>query len=266
MKPIRRFLEISKDKYNYQYNFENTPPNQVILFITSACNFACETCFYSEKLNDTKNDLTFNELEKITSNFKEIRMLLLTGGEPYLRKDFFQIMKLFYEKNKTRKLHLPTNGYATKKIIQDTTRMLEELPKLQINIGVSLDAFGLKHDLISKKVGAFEKAIQTQELLIDLEKKYKNLSTVFYTVLSNDNINEVDKLFKYIVEKFGFERIGFSPLRGDPANPSLQPPSIEEWDKFFQMYKKDVDYLHLTYLEERFQPLLLKFCDKLLQV
>ena len=97
MKPIRRFIEITKDAYNYKYNFETTPPNEVILFITSLCNFACETCFYSEKLNDTKNDLTFEELEKISSNFKEIRLLLLTGGEPYLRKNFFEIMKMFYK-------------------------------------------------------------------------------------------------------------------------------------------------------------------------
>ena len=71
---INRIFEISKDYYNYNYNFEKTPPNQVILFITSLCNFACETCFYSEKLNDTKNDLTFEELQKISSNFQEIRL------------------------------------------------------------------------------------------------------------------------------------------------------------------------------------------------
>ena len=63
MRPIRRLIEITKDSYNYKYNFENTPPNEVILFITSLCNFACETCFYSEKLNDTKNDLTFEIFE-----------------------------------------------------------------------------------------------------------------------------------------------------------------------------------------------------------
>ena len=113
MKPLRRLIEITKDAYNYKYNFEATPPNEVILFITSLCNFACETCFYSEKLNDTKNDLTFDELEKISSNFKEIRLLLLTGGEPYLRKNFFEIMQMFYNNNKVRRLHLPTNGYAT---------------------------------------------------------------------------------------------------------------------------------------------------------
>ncbi len=238
MRSIRRLTETVKDAYNYKYNFENTPPNQVILFITSLCNFACETCFYSEKLNDTKNDLTYDELEKISSNFKEIRLLLLTGGEPYLRKDFFEVIRLFYNNNKVRRLHLPTNGSATKKIIKDTERMLNELPELEINIGISLDALYEKHDQISKQIGAFERAIQTQNVLIELEKKYNNLSTKFYTVLSNDNIQQSDDLFKYIVDQFGYEKIGFSPLRGDPANPSLRSPSIKEWDDLFNMYKK----------------------------
>jgi MoaA/NifB/PqqE/SkfB family radical SAM enzyme len=149
-------------------------------------------------------------------------------------------MEMFYKNNKVRRLHLPTNGYATKKIINDTTRMLNELPKLEINIGVSIDALYEKHDSISKKTGAFTKAIETQRILIDLEKKHKNLSTKFYTVLSNDNIEDTDKLFEYIVKEFGFEKIGFSPLRGDPANPELKSPTPLEWDKLYNMYKKYV--------------------------
>ena len=93
MSVASRLYEVCKD--SYVYNFSSSPPNQLILFVTSLCNFACETCFYWEKLNDTRNDLTFEELEKISSNFNEIKLLLLTGGEPYLRKNFFEIIKTF---------------------------------------------------------------------------------------------------------------------------------------------------------------------------
>lgn len=247
MRHLRRLFEITYDAYNYKYNFDSTPPNEVILFITSLCNFACETCFYAEKLNDTRNDLTYDELKKISTNFKEIRLLLLTGGEPYLRKNFFDVIKLFYDNNKVRRLHLPTNGFATNKIIDDTERMLNELPKLEINIGISLDALYEKHDFISKKIGAFEKAIDTQKMLIKLENKYNNLSTMFYIVLSNDNIYDTDNLFEYIVKEFGFEKIGYSPLRGDPANPLLKPPTADEWDRLYNIYMKYVKTKPLDY-------------------
>ena len=59
-------------------------------------------------------------------------------------------MQMFYNNNKVRRLHLPTNGYATKKIISDT-KNAEELPLLEVNIGVSIDALYEKHDEISKK-------------------------------------------------------------------------------------------------------------------
>ena len=65
MRSINRLKGTIQDAYNYKYNFENSPPNHLILFVTSLCNFACETCFYADKLNDTSNDLTFAELEKI---------------------------------------------------------------------------------------------------------------------------------------------------------------------------------------------------------
>ena len=42
---------------------------------------------------------------------------------------------------------------------------------------ISLDALYEKHDVISQKIGAFEKAIDTQDMLIDLEKKYKKIRT-----------------------------------------------------------------------------------------
>jgi sulfatase maturation enzyme AslB (radical SAM superfamily) len=73
-----------------------------------------------------------------------------------------------------------------------------------------------------------------------LKEKIKNYLQNFIPVLSNDNIEESEKLFEYIVKEFGFEKIGFSPLRGDPANPELKSPTPLEWDKLYSMYKKYV--------------------------
>jgi len=221
-----------------RYKYASSPPvpNQLILFITSLCNFSCETCFYWEKLNDTKNDLSYEELEKISNNFDDIRILLLTGGEPYLRKDFFGIIKLFYNNNNVRKIHLPTNGYATKNIISITRRMLTELPDLEINIGISLDAVGDKHDLISGKKGAFNKAIETQYALIKLEDEFSALATRFYTVASSNNVSDVAELLDFIASEFGYERIGISPLRGVPADGDVTSPSVSQWDEVIKIY------------------------------
>jgi len=236
MNLLTRCYELVKDYYTY--NFSSAPPNQLILFVTSHCNFKCETCFYWENLNDTDNDLTLEEIKKISTHFNGLRLLLLSGGEPFLRKDLFEVIKVFYENNHVRKLHLPTNGYATEKIIATTEKLLMELPDLKINMGISLDAFGEKHDEIKKQNGAFAKAIETQHALVELEKKYNILKTSFYCVVSSDNIEETEKLFQFIAREFGYEKIGFSPLRGDPKDGSLSEPSQNDWENIFQMYRK----------------------------
>ena len=233
---LQRLVDSTVDEINYKYRFHQTPPNEIILFVTSLCNFACETCFYAEKLNDVSNDLSYEEIVKISNNLKTVRLLLLTGGEPYLRREMVEIVDLFYKQNNTRKLHLPTNGFYVEKTINDTEKMLNLMPDLSINIGVSLDGLGEKHDQISKKKGAFENAIKTQRGLMKLEQKYPNLRTQFYCVVSDNNAEETKELFEYINRNFGCDKIGYSPLRGDPADPSLKPPSSKQWDDIFNVY------------------------------
>jgi len=78
---VSNMCEVMRDSYVYKYS--SPPPNQLILFVTSLCNFKCETCFYWEKLNDTKNDLSLEEIKEISSHFKDLKLLLLSGGEPF---------------------------------------------------------------------------------------------------------------------------------------------------------------------------------------
>ena len=236
MNLLTRCYDLVKDYYTY--NYSSAPPNQLILFVTSLCNFKCDTCFYWENLNDTDNDLTLEEIKKISTHFGSLKLLLLSGGEPFLRKGLFGVIKVFYDNNHVRNLHLPTNGYATEKIIATTEKLLMELPDLKINMGISLDAFGEKHDRIKKQKGAFAKAIETQRALVKLEKKYNTLKTSFYCVVSSDNVEEAEELFRFIAREFGYEKIGFSPLRGDPKEGSLSEPSQNDWENVFQMYRK----------------------------
>ena len=59
---LTRCYEPARDYYTY--NYSSSPPNHSILFVTSLCNFECETCFYWKNLNDTDNDLTLEEIKK----------------------------------------------------------------------------------------------------------------------------------------------------------------------------------------------------------
>src|SRR5919205_4159914 len=81
----------------------------VIFFITSRCNAKCETCFYHEELN-RPGDMTFEEIARVSETMPPITDLWLSGGEPTLRHDAPEIIRLFVENNGVRRLIIPTNG------------------------------------------------------------------------------------------------------------------------------------------------------------
>ena len=51
----------------------------VFLFITSRCNSKCRTCFYHDKIN-SKDDMTFEQIEKISKSSPRFDKLWLSGG------------------------------------------------------------------------------------------------------------------------------------------------------------------------------------------
>src|SRR5882672_12972754 len=74
-----------------------TPPFMVV-FINSICNLTCEHCFYWRNLNQ-RDDLTFEEFRKLSLELGNFENLNLSGGEPFIRKEFADICALFIENN-----------------------------------------------------------------------------------------------------------------------------------------------------------------------
>ena len=57
-----------------------------------------------------------------------ILSLILTGGEPYLRHDLDQIVRIFYENAKIPIITIPSNGWYLKKMDKQIKNMMEWCP------------------------------------------------------------------------------------------------------------------------------------------
>lgn len=118
---------LSKYKQSLPKNFYYSLPNSILLKLTSDCNLRCKHCFYSntpEKYNQNL-DYTFREvLALVDFLVKDLNILSLiyTGGEPFLRKDFLEIVE--YTKQYYLPLIIQTNGTLINKNTADALAVL----------------------------------------------------------------------------------------------------------------------------------------------
>jgi MoaA/NifB/PqqE/SkfB family radical SAM enzyme len=206
----------------------------VILFVTSICNARCRTCFYWLELN-RKGDMSFEELTKLSSTMPEFHDLWISGGEPFLRKDLAQVIRLFYERNHIRDVRIPTNGLPTTQTIAIVKGVLQTCPDLQLEVDISIDGFPETHDRIRSVTGNFEQACKTLDELQSLRSAWPNFTLYVNSVITQENQQEISDLGRHSKENADLHGHYFQIIRGDPKDPTLQAVKPE---KLRQIYNQ----------------------------
>ncbi len=86
------------------------------LSITDVCNFKCGYCLpngYQIDKSDNRKFLHLEEIRRLAKVFSKLGVckIRLTGGEPTVRKDFFDIIKILKNEAGIKKVVITTNGY-----------------------------------------------------------------------------------------------------------------------------------------------------------
>lgn len=170
---------------------------ELIFFITSKCNSRCAHCFNWKNLNKN-DDLDIFQIESILKRLPEIENLLLSGGEPFLRDDLLEILKLFKKYNNIKTISIPTNGLLGDKIIDVAIKILEIKDIESVNINFSIDGLFEKHDEIRGVPNNFEKSLRTIKELSSFKKEYKNLNILINTVILKESCQEIFSLGEFI--------------------------------------------------------------------
>ena len=108
--------------------------------ITDVCNYKCTYCLpqgYKKTPGDMRKFMSAKEISRLTKALSELGVckIRLTGGEPTVRKDFFDILKDMKQNSNIPKITMTTNGYRLNKI----AKQLFEAGLDGINI--SIDSF-----------------------------------------------------------------------------------------------------------------------------
>lgn len=218
-----------------------TPPF-LILFINSICNQKCEHCFYWRNLN-RRDDLTFDELVALSESLGPLENLNLSGGEPFIRKEFAEICKQFVRHNGVKQIYVPTNGWFTEKMVDRIRRTLEE-ESLQLFVAeFSLDGLGEFHDRFRGLPGSFDRSMASYDALAQLQEEDPRLRIHGISTATHVNTEEIRRLTTYLFERCPqMDHHNLVMIRGDRKNPSLQGPQL---DGYTQLY----DYMRRLWAE-----------------
>lgn len=165
-----------------------------VIAVTYQCNSRCRMC----NIWQIKNNIPGLVPEDFLNLPKNLESINITGGEPFLRPDLPEIIKVIKNNCPQSKNIISSNGFATKNIIGQMKKIIKIDP--EIGVAVSLDGIGDAHDNIRGIDGGYLKVITTIEELKKLGVKYLKIGFT----LGDYNATELPKVYK-LAEKLGME-------------------------------------------------------------
>ncbi|MBN2119701.1 MAG: radical SAM protein [Candidatus Omnitrophica bacterium] len=198
--------------------------------LTFRCNMGCVHCYC---LHDIKEkELSFKEISRLLDEIAAsgCLWLLITGGEPLLRKDFLDIYG--YAKNKGMIITLFTNATLVTDYIAD---YLREYPPFRIEVSI-YGASKETHEKITGVPGSFKECLKGIDIL-----RERKLPLSLKTMVMNLNFDEVRSMEKFAQDLGLSFRLdtGINPrLDGckEPCKFRVLPSQVVELD--FASYKR----------------------------
>ncbi len=161
------------------------PPGPVVIWnLVRRCNLACMHCYSISADVDFPGELTTAEVFGVMEDLKAagVPALILSGGEPLLRKNFFDIAA-----------RAKSLGFYTALSTNGTLIDLPLAGRIAASrfdyVGISLDGLSATHDRFRRKEGAFDAALNGLRLCRDMGVKVGLRFT-----LTQDNAAELPAL------------------------------------------------------------------------
>ncbi len=130
-------------------------PRLVAWEITRSCNLFCAHCRAASVSAPYEGELSTQECFQVINDILEVGkpILILTGGEPLLRYDFFEIAQ--YAADHGLRVVVGTNGTV---ITEEIARRMKKVPISRVGVSLDFPTVELQ-DQFRRKPGAFDEAL-----------------------------------------------------------------------------------------------------------
>lgn len=175
----------------------------VIWNLIRRCNLTCKHCYTTSTDINFPNELSTAEIYTVMDDLKafKVPVLILSGGEPLLHPDIFDISR--HAKNMGFYVALSTNGT---KISADN---IDEIASINYQyIGVSLDGIKDTHDQFRRVKGSFDQALHGIQLCLE-----KDIKVGLRFTLTQDNAQDFPALLQLMddhnIDKFYLSHLNY---------------------------------------------------------
>lgn len=181
------------------------PPGPVVIWnLIRRCNLTCKHCYSISADTDFAGELSTNEVFGVMDDLRAFRVpvLILSGGEPLLRPDIFDIAKR--AKGQGFYVGLSSNGT----LIDESN--IDAIAEVGFDyVGVSLDGIEQTHDTFRRKQGAFKASLAGIRLC-----RERGLKVGVRYTMTEDNAHDLPKLLQLIddedIDKFYFSHLNYA--------------------------------------------------------
>jgi len=180
-------------------------PGPVVIWnLIRRCNLRCKHCYSTSLDIDFKDELTTEQIKATIDDLKvaQVPVLILSGGEPLLRPDIYEITA--YAKAKGFYVALSTNGT----LIDESN--IEQIKAADYQyVGISVDGLEEFHDEFRRQKGSFKTSMHAIKLC-----KEAGIKIGMRLCLTKENFNDIpamlDLMEEYKVDKFYLSHLNYS--------------------------------------------------------
>jgi len=164
-------------------------PRFLTYIVTFKCNARCIMCDCWKK--PSPDELTIEEIERVFRQLPRMDAVRLSGGEPFVRQDFGDIARLTTTLLRPSFLHVTTNGFLTKRVVEFCEQRERGTP---LQLLVSLDGTEDKHNEVRGRETAWDTTYATVQALAPRQKELRLSLAVNQTIVDRDGLAEHRKL------------------------------------------------------------------------
>lgn len=181
------------------------PPGPVVIWnLIRRCNLACKHCYSISADHDFPGELSTAEVYRVMDDLKGfgVPVLILSGGEPLLRPDIYDISRR--AKQMGFYVGLSSNGT----LIDESN--IDRIAEMGYDyVGISIDGLKETHDRFRRMQGAYDASARAMRLCRD-----KGIKIGMRFTLTQDNAHELPALLTLMdvegIDKFYLSHLNYA--------------------------------------------------------